>query len=168
MTAQGGNVALLFSGWRQGGVTDPLNAGVIGRVTLKQETDTDVQAGVLIFAPVYAAGTLLTLALAFVTLVLTRSHLRIRVALEEAGRANQALAERTRELADSEGRVRAKLEALLSPEGELETLELADIVDGPAIQRIMDDFFQLTSLPTALLDLKGQVLVATGWQEICT
>ena len=117
---------------------------------------------------VMAAGALLTLALAFVSFALTRNHLRVTATLQETGRANLALAERTRELADSEGRVRAKLDALLSPQGDLETLDLSDIVDCPAIQGIMDDFYRLTTVGVALTDLKGRVLVATGWQAICT
>jgi len=72
------------------------------------------------------------------------------------------------DLRESEGRVRAKLDALLLPEGDIGTLELADIFDIPAIQRLMDDFFTVTHFATALLDLQGKVLVATGWQDICT
>jgi len=33
---------------------------------------------------------------------------------------------------------------------------------------MMDDFFSLTSIGIAILDLHGKVLVATGWQDICT
>ncbi|MFH2121817.1 MAG: PocR ligand-binding domain-containing protein, partial [Pseudomonadota bacterium] len=81
--------------------------------------------------------------------------------ITERKRAEEALRE-------SEGRVRAKLDALLLPEGDIGTLELADIFDIPAIQRLMDDFFTVTHFATALLDLQGKVLVATGWQDICT
>ena len=115
-----------------------------------------------------AAGGILTLALAGIALFLVRNHQRISAALADADRANRALAERTQELVVSEGRVRAKLEALLSPEGDLETLELADIIDCREMQGIMENFFRLTNLAVALLDLKGRVLVATGWQDICT
>ena len=117
---------------------------------------------------IMAAGTLLTLVLAWVTFILSRNHRRVTNALAEAGRANEALAERTRELADSEGRVRAKLDALLSPEGDLGTLELADIIDCREVQRVMDNFFRLSNIAVALLDLKGKVLAGTGWQAICT
>lgn len=72
------------------------------------------------------------------------------------------------DLRESEGRVRAKLDAILLPEGDIGTLELADIFDIPAIQRLMNDFFTVTHFATALLDLQGKVLVATGWQDICT
>jgi PAS domain S-box-containing protein len=33
---------------------------------------------------------------------------------------------------------------------------------------MMDDFFNLTNIGIAILDLHGKVLVATGWQDICT
>jgi PAS domain S-box-containing protein len=71
-------------------------------------------------------------------------------------------------LKESEGRVRAKLEAVLSPEGELGALDLADIIDVHAIQAIMDDFFRLTKIGVGVIDVSGKVLVATGWQDICT
>jgi len=32
----------------------------------------------------------------------------------------------------------------------------------------MDDFYQLTAIGVGLIDILGKVLVATGWQEICT
>lgn len=117
---------------------------------------------------VLVTGILLTLAVAWISWVMARAHLRVTAALIATDRSNQALAERTRELAESEGRVRLKLEALLSPAGGLETLELADIIDCQELQRIMENFFRLTDIAVALLDLRGKVLVATGWQEICT
>ena len=45
---------------------------------------------------------------------------------------------------------------------------LENIVDLRAIQSMMDDFFNLTNIGIAILDLHGKVLVATGWQDICT
>jgi PAS domain S-box-containing protein len=71
-------------------------------------------------------------------------------------------------LRESEGRVRAKLEAILSPEGDIGLLGLAEILDVPELQRLMDDFFSLTRIGVAFVDLRGKVLVATGWQDICT
>ena len=47
-------------------------------------------------------------------------------------------------------------------------LELAEIIDVQAIQSLMDDFYKLAHIPMALLDLKGNVLVSVGWQDICT
>jgi PAS domain S-box-containing protein len=79
----------------------------------------------------------------------------------ETYRARQALRE-------SEQRVRLKLASILSPEGDIAALELGDILDAPAIQSIMDDFYRLAGVPMAIIDLKGQVLVGVGWQKICT
>jgi PAS domain S-box-containing protein len=64
--------------------------------------------------------------------------------------------------------VRAKLNAVLSPEGDLGALTLADVLDVPAIQKMMDDFYGLTGMGMAILDLQNRILVATGWQDICT
>jgi PAS domain S-box-containing protein len=69
---------------------------------------------------------------------------------------------------ESEARVRMKLDSIISPEGDLGILELADVIDMRAIQALMDDFFSLTNIGVGVVDLQGKVLVATGWQEICT
>ena len=71
-------------------------------------------------------------------------------------------------LRESEQQVRRKLDAILLPEGDLETLELTDIVDVPALQTLMDEFYAVTHFGVGIVDLKGRVLVATGWQNICT
>lgn len=71
-------------------------------------------------------------------------------------------------LRDSEGRVRAKLDAILSPEGDIGALELADIIDPQVIQSVMEDFYNVTHIGVGIVDAKGRVLAATGWQDICT
>ncbi|MDQ7784843.1 MAG: PAS domain S-box protein [Desulfomonilaceae bacterium] len=71
-------------------------------------------------------------------------------------------------LRESEGRVRAKLESILSPEGDIGTLELRDVMDTEQVQTLMNDFYNVTKIGMAIVDLKGKVLVATGWQDICT
>src|SRR6185369_10477176 len=62
-------------------------------------------------------------------------------------------------LAESEQRVRHKLESIISPEGDIGNLDLADILDAPALQSLVDDFYALTGMPMGLIDLKGKVLV---------
>lgn len=71
-------------------------------------------------------------------------------------------------LRESESFIRKKLDALLSPEGGIEVLNLSEIIDVPQIQQIMDDFHSLTGILVAILDLQGTILVAAGWQDICT
>lgn len=71
-------------------------------------------------------------------------------------------------LRESEARVRLKLESIILPEGDIGTLELGDVIDVQAIQSLMDDFFSLTNIGVGIIDLKGKVLVSTGWQDLCT
>ncbi|HWQ63585.1 MAG TPA: PAS domain S-box protein, partial [Methanospirillum sp.] len=78
------------------------------------------------------------------------------------------LKEAEERLRENESLIRKKLDALLSPEGGIDVLILSEIIDVPQIQRIMDDFHSLTGLLVAILDLQGTILVAAGWQEICT
>ncbi|HET8668237.1 MAG TPA: PocR ligand-binding domain-containing protein [Terriglobales bacterium] len=79
----------------------------------------------------------------------------------EKRRAQEALRE-------SEQRVRLKLESILSPEGDLGSLDLADIIDVATLQSLMEEFHELTRMPVAIIDLHGKVLVGVGWQDICT
>jgi PAS domain S-box-containing protein len=68
----------------------------------------------------------------------------------------------------AESRVRMNLDSVLSHVGDIGKLELADIVDIKALQLMMNDFFKLTKIGIAIIDMKGKILVATGWQDICT
>lgn len=43
-----------------------------------------------------------------------------------------------------------------------------DIVDVKAVQTLMDKLWQASGIPTGIIDVDGTVLVATGWQEICS
>ncbi|AKB78945.1 hypothetical protein MSHOH_2462 [Methanosarcina horonobensis HB-1 = JCM 15518] len=61
-----------------------------------------------------------------------------------------------------------KLENNLSTSRKAENLELAEIIDIQAVQSIIDDFYKFAHITMALLDLKGNVLIGVGWQDICT
>lgn len=73
-----------------------------------------------------------------------------------------------RALRESEARVREKLVSVLSPEGDIGKLELADIIDAQALQALMVHFYELVHFPIGIIDVKGKVLVGVGWQDICT
>jgi len=47
-------------------------------------------------------------------------------------------------------------------------LHISDLIDIEVLQALMEKFSLATSTPTALLDPMGNVLVATGWRDICT
>jgi PAS domain S-box-containing protein len=94
--------------------------------------------------------------------------IELRVTNEELLREITDRKKAEEELKASEARVRTELDSILSPEGDIGTLELADVIDTQTIQSLMDDFYRLTKIGVAVIDLKGKVLVATGWQDICT
>ena len=52
--------------------------------------------------------------------------------------------------------------------GENEDFQLSDLINVSAIQSLMDDFYKITNVGVAILDLAGNIMVATGWQDICT
>ncbi|AKB47712.1 sensory transduction histidine kinase [Methanosarcina sp. Kolksee] len=55
-----------------------------------------------------------------------------------------------------------------SEAGEVANLDLTDIIDVPAIQALMDNFYRLVHIPVGLIDLKGNILAGVAWQDICT
>ncbi len=93
---------------------------------------------------------------------------QLAAAEEELKGQFDALAESERLIRENEEQVRKKLDSLLSPEGDIGTLDLADIIDIQAIQSLMEDFHSIMHIASAIIDLHGNVLVATGWQDICT
>lgn len=54
-----------------------------------------------------------------------------------------------------------------SGQPDLSNIELSDVIDAVALQGMMDDYYDLTGIGIGILDLKGKVLVGTGWQDIC-
>lgn len=46
--------------------------------------------------------------------------------------------------------------------------KLNDILDVKNFQAMLDDFYSLTNIGIGIIDRDGNVLVATGWQDICT
>ncbi|MFO7712852.1 PAS domain S-box protein, partial [Desulfosarcina sp.] len=71
-------------------------------------------------------------------------------------------------LRKSQATITKKLQAILEAEGDIGVLNLGDIIDSLALQAMMDDFYRLTRIGCAIVDLAGQVLVAVGWQDVCT
>jgi PAS domain S-box-containing protein len=97
-----------------------------------------------------------------------RNVLLARVETSEAGFQQLAGKDTAiHNLRESEEAVRRKLESILSPGSDLGRLDLVDIIDVQAIRSLMEDFYKLTHIPMAIVDLKGKVLVGVGWQKIC-
>lgn len=71
-------------------------------------------------------------------------------------------------LKQSEATIRNRLKAIVEPDGDLWGLELSDIIDVEVLQSMLEDFYNLTGMLGAVLDIRGKVLVAVGWQDICT
>ena len=81
--------------------------------------------------------------------------------IEERRRVESALQQ-------SEVTIKNKLKAILEPEGDIGTLELSDVIDCEMLQSMLDDLYKATGMLGAVLDVSGKVLVAVGWQDICT
>jgi len=81
--------------------------------------------------------------------------------IEERRRVEDALLQ-------SEATIKNKLKAILEPEGDIGALELSEIIDCEMLQSMMEDFYKVTGILGAVLDISGKVLIAVGWQDICT
>lgn len=46
--------------------------------------------------------------------------------------------------------------------------KLSDLIDIPKLQVLMDQFYAATGIPVGIIDCDSEILIATGWQEICT
>lgn len=44
----------------------------------------------------------------------------------------------------------------------------SDVVDIQSVQSLMDNLWNITGISTSIIDVDGTVLVASGWQDICT
>ncbi|MFD1294004.1 PAS domain S-box protein [Lutibacter holmesii] len=53
-------------------------------------------------------------------------------------------------------------------EVDIDSLELSEIIDIEVMQSIMSDFYDITGMVGAIVDVKGNILVSVGWQDICT
>ena len=58
--------------------------------------------------------------------------------------------------------------ATIEPDTLPATLSFRDIVNTDDIQTMMNLFYELTGFPIGIIDVSNHILVATGWQEICT
>lgn len=45
---------------------------------------------------------------------------------------------------------------------------LYDLMDVAAFQNLLESFTRLTGVATAIMDLEGKILVASGWKKLCT
>ncbi|MDA3902085.1 MAG: PAS domain S-box protein [Desulfuromusa sp.] len=47
-------------------------------------------------------------------------------------------------------------------------MKFSELVNIDDLKKLCEDFTSLTGMVTAILDLDGNILIATGWQDICT
>jgi PAS domain S-box-containing protein len=50
----------------------------------------------------------------------------------------------------------------------LDKQELTNLIDIQALQSMMDDLYAVSKIGFSLIDLRGNILAANGWQDICT
>jgi len=70
-------------------------------------------------------------------------------------------------LRESEAAVSKKLKAITQPEGDIGSLELADIIDTEELRLLMEETFKISKVGGAILDVSGKILVSTTMEDIC-
>ena len=65
-------------------------------------------------------------------------------------------------------KMRSGINPDINPETNTVDEDLKSIINVEEIQQIMDEFYHLTHMVTAILDLDGNIFESTGWQDICT
>ncbi|MBJ6749069.1 PocR ligand-binding domain-containing protein [Geomonas anaerohicana] len=45
---------------------------------------------------------------------------------------------------------------------------IAQLLDIPKLQTILDSLYEVSGIPSAIIDLEGNILTGSGWQDICT
>jgi len=81
---------------------------------------------------------------------------------------NRQLLEADNIIKEREALLSNKIDKIFNPEVDLGEFNLDEIIDKESVQAVMDDLFKFSGMVMALLDLKGNILIATGWQDICT
>jgi two-component system phosphate regulon sensor histidine kinase PhoR len=69
---------------------------------------------------------------------------------------------------EREEALQARLDNLLSPDVDISGEEVRRIIDFQSLQELMELFYNATKIGIGIIDIKGNILVAVGWQEICT
>jgi PAS domain S-box-containing protein len=59
-------------------------------------------------------------------------------------------------------------ESLHLPDTDINREEIGRLIDFQALQNLMNSFYKVTRIGMAITDIKGNVQVATGWQDVCT
>jgi PAS domain S-box-containing protein len=62
----------------------------------------------------------------------------------------------------------AALESLLAEGVDIDRDDVGRLIDFHALQDLMNSFYKITRIGIGINDIKGNVQVATGWQDICT
>jgi two-component system, cell cycle sensor histidine kinase and response regulator CckA len=70
-------------------------------------------------------------------------------------------------LGENKESIRRKLESVLSPEVDLASLDLKDIIDLEAVRNLLEDFHKLVPIPMGIVGLNGTKLIGVGSQDIC-
>lgn len=99
---------------------------------------------------------------------LKAAHDQLLSSEEALMRQLEEVRSRDLQLEKSEEMLRLKLGSVFCPGYEIGDDEFENIIDKEEVQSMMDDFYSLTGIGIAIGDMKGRILVATGWQDICT
>ncbi|MFX1273846.1 MAG: PocR ligand-binding domain-containing protein [Promethearchaeota archaeon] len=56
---------------------------------------------------------------------------------------------------------------IISPNYELSEEDIGSLINKSELQGLLDDFYKLTKIGVGIMDMKGNILAVTNWQDIC-
>lgn len=60
-----------------------------------------------------------------------------------------------------------QFEDSLLPDVDIDQEDVGQLIDFQALQQLMNSFYKVTGIATAMTDVNGNIRLATGWQDIC-
>ena len=68
---------------------------------------------------------------------------------------------------DAADKLKIDYDKIISPKYELSKEDIGILINKAELQRLLDDFYKLTRVGVGVMDMKGNVLAVTAWQDIC-
>nr|NQU92338.1 PocR ligand-binding domain-containing protein [Bacteroidota bacterium] len=105
---------------------------------------------------------------------MNNENMDLKAALKRIGDLESELIQTKKQLEDKQkdipgfNHLQQVSHSIARPQEIIENIRAEDILGIDAIQSVMGHFNKLTNIGMAILDIKGKILVATGWQDICT
>ncbi|MFW9990256.1 MAG: PocR ligand-binding domain-containing protein, partial [Candidatus Odinarchaeota archaeon] len=67
----------------------------------------------------------------------------------------------------STDKIKKNYNQMISPKFKLSIEDFGSLINKSELQRLLDDFYKLTKIGVGIMDMKGNLLAVSNWQDIC-